>query len=86
MFKNLLYNIISDVSSFSTRSDTMERLIKEKLEDELNRYNNELSKIQSYLMSRDRIKVLRRMSYNMDKRSKENNDKSNQWYICINKY
>lgn len=78
MFKNLLYNIISDVSSFSTRSDTMERLIKEKLEDELNRYNNELSKIQSYLMSRDRIKVLRRMSYNMDKRSKENNDKSNQ--------
>lgn len=77
MFKDLLYNMLCKVNSFDTRGNVMERLVQEKLDNELMRYEDALTNIQQYLMTRDKLKVIRRASYNLGKRSNNDNDELN---------
>ena len=67
MFKQKLYNILSDLNKNIPRDELFKECVQRKLDLSLERYNNEIELIYNYLLSRSNIKVMRNIAKMKDK-------------------
>ena len=69
--KNILYNIVHDLSKIPDADITINNCVKHRLENSYDQYNHAIKSIYNYILTRDNLKVIKAISKMKKKESSD---------------